>query len=71
MERYLQRVEHECDLAIALLASWGSVFADTEPIRGRGTGAAAASAASERDQLVNYDTFGIWTPSLTQWYPLR
>lgn len=47
VERYLQRVQHECDLAVALLASWGSVYADTEPIRGRGTGAAAAAAAGE------------------------
>ena len=36
VERYLQRVQHECNLAVALLASWGSAFADTEPIRGRG-----------------------------------
>ena len=50
VERYLQRVQHECNLAIALLASWGSVYADTEPIRGRSTGAAAAPAAGESGQ---------------------
>ena len=47
VERYLQRVQHECDLAVALLASWGSVYADTELIRDRGTGAAAAAAVGE------------------------
>ena len=47
VERYLQRIQHECDLAVALLASWGSAFADSDPIRGRGAGTAAASAAGE------------------------
>ena len=47
VERYLQGIQHECDLAVALLASWGSAFADSEPLRGRGAGAAATSAAGE------------------------
>ena len=47
VERYLQRIQHECDLAVALLASWSSAFAGADPIRGRGTGAAAAAAAGE------------------------
>ena len=47
VESYLQRVQHERDLALALLASWCSVYADTEPIRGRGTGAVADAAAGE------------------------
>ncbi len=46
VERYLQRIQHECDLAVALLASWGSAFAGADPIRGRGTGAAAAAAGA-------------------------
>ena len=30
VERHLQHIQHECDLAVLLLASWGSVFADSE-----------------------------------------
>ena len=50
VERYLQRIEHECDLAVALLASWGSAFADSDPIRGHGARTAATSAAGGSGQ---------------------
>ena len=46
VERFLRRVQRECELASVLLESYGSVQAGQDPVGRRATAAAAATATA-------------------------